>query len=138
MTTPRIIEIDGEFFTLRQLATRSGIAYPTICRRWSTGDRGTDIIRPLHPGRQTKQQIDLAQMHETKRDSKRLQREAKRAKEDAQQARLRELREQRAALLARPLIAANLLSGEEREQIRQSIVGRQRWWTVDSAYVGTR
>lgn len=136
MTIARIVEIDGEQFTLRQLAMRSGIAYPTLCRRWHTGDRGADIIRPLHPGRQTKQQIDLADMHTTRRDLKRQLRQAKLVKEEAQRARLRELREQRAALLARPLIAANLLSGEEREEIRQSIVGRQRWWTADSSYTG--
>lgn len=136
MTIARIVHIDGEPFTLRQLAKRSGIAYPTICRRYHIGDRGEELIRPLSPGRQTKQQVDLAEMHDTKRDLRRQQHEVKRAKEEARAVRLQELREQRAALLARPFISADLLSDEERRRVRLSIVGRQRWWSVDSSYTG--
>lgn len=136
MTIPRLVTIDAETFTLRQLAKRSGIAYPTICRRYHIGDRGEELIRPLMPGRQTKQQVDLAEMHDTHREERRREHAAKRAKEEARRVRLLELRALHAAELARPLISAGLLSRTERKEIRENVVGRQRWWTADSAYIG--
>lgn len=130
MTIPRIVELDGEQLTLRQLARRSGIAYPTLCRRWHTGDRGEDLIRPLSPGRQSKQQVDLAEMRNTKRELLRQRHLAKLAKEETRRKQLCELREQRVELLTRPLISADLLTGDERQQIRSAITGRRQRWSA--------
>lgn len=143
MTTPHFLDIAGRRYTLREAARVYSLQYATVMDRYRKGDRGVWAVRPLDKGGKAKAgtNTDLAQMNverDTKRALARRAYEAKRAKADARALRLRQIRAQHAAELARPLIATHLLSRQERAQIRQSIVGRQRWWTVDSAYTGTR
>lgn len=143
MTAPHLEEIHGERLSLRQAAKRYGLEYATVADRWRKGDRGERLVRALDKGnaRAPGTNTDLAQMNaerDSKRDLQRKAHAAREARETARRARLLAARAAHAAELARPFISAELLSDEERRRVRQSIVGRQRWWTVDSAYMGTR
>lgn len=139
MSGPHYVSIAGRRLTLRQASKESGIEYATVADRYRKGDRDERVVRPLDKGgrRRAGENTDLAQMNEyrdAKREIQRRAHERKRARLERQQAVLRAIREAHAALLSAPLIAPGLLSDEERVAVRRSIVGRQRWWAVDSAY----
>lgn len=133
MTTPHHLDIAGRRYTLREAAKVYSLQYATVADRYSKGDRGEWAVRPLDKGGKAKagKNTDVAQMNverDLKRDRQRIAHEAKRVKMDARALKLRQIREQHAALLSSPLIAASLLSSQERKEIRESIVGRQRWY----------
>ena len=43
-----IIEIDGEFKTLRELSLKYGLSYITLSKRYHAGLRGLDLIKPIN------------------------------------------------------------------------------------------
>jgi hypothetical protein len=47
MPKPCQVPHEGQFLTLRELAAATGIKPETIFKRWSKGDRGERLIRPL-------------------------------------------------------------------------------------------
>jgi hypothetical protein len=49
MPKPCQVPHEGQFLTLRELAAATGIKPETIFKRWSKGDRGERLIRPLDP-----------------------------------------------------------------------------------------
>jgi hypothetical protein len=49
MPKPCQVPHDGQLLTLRELAAATGINPATIFKRWTQGDRGEKLIRPLDP-----------------------------------------------------------------------------------------
>jgi hypothetical protein len=49
MPKPCQVPHQGQMLTLRELAAATGIAPATIFKRWTQGDRGERLIRPLDP-----------------------------------------------------------------------------------------
>jgi hypothetical protein len=49
MPKPCRVPHQGQMLTLRELAAATGINPATIFKRWSIGDRGEKLIRPLDP-----------------------------------------------------------------------------------------
>jgi hypothetical protein len=47
MPKPCQVPHEGQLLTLRELAAATGIQPETIFKRWSKGDRGERLIRPL-------------------------------------------------------------------------------------------
>lgn len=140
-----VIEYNGKGLKLKQLAGVTGLTYHCLVGRYQSGDRGGDLVRPLgakssrqlerarlkaEEAAKSRKEVGSARHHHAKPKPKNQEREETRLRK------LHEVREQHSAVFSQSLIAANLLSNKEREQIRQSIVGRQRWWTADSAYTG--
>lgn len=119
-----------------QLAAATGLSYYVISDRYLSGDRDEDLIRPLNAPRTRKKppapRRDFGPTRHTQK------RKPNAARTEARRAAVERAKAEHAAVFCAPLIAASLLSSEERKQIRESILGRQRWWTVDSAYMGAR
>jgi hypothetical protein len=138
MSRSHYLDIAGRRYTLREAAKAYSLQYATVMGRYRKGDRGIDAVRPLDKGgkKTNGTNTDLAQMdadRDLKRDRQRRAHEAKRAKTDARALKLRQIREQLAAELAKPLAGLTLPPPAEREKIRQGVIGRQRWWGLDSA-----
>jgi hypothetical protein len=49
MPNPCKVLHDGQMLTLRELAVATGINPATIFKRWTQGQRGAQLIRPLDP-----------------------------------------------------------------------------------------
>jgi hypothetical protein len=49
MPKPCQVQHEGQLLTLRELAAATGINPATIFKRWTQGDRGEKLIRPLDP-----------------------------------------------------------------------------------------
>lgn len=49
MPKPCKVPHNGQLLTLRELAAATGINPATIFKRWTQGDRGEQLIRPLDP-----------------------------------------------------------------------------------------
>lgn len=133
-----VIVLDGKPMNMVELAAHTGKSYYLLSDRYHSGDRDEDLLREV--GAPRKRKVER-KVHARKglgpfHHAPKRQLNTERAQLE------REARERvKAGLVAAfsaPLIAASLLSSEERREIRESVVGRQRWWTADSAYMGTR
>ena len=140
MTTP--VDYYGNSVSLRQLATLTGIKQCTLKARHDIGDRGERLWRPLDPAARTKtvnaeQRTDLEdgkRVLHSKRDQDRQRQSTRDDRNRLRAEHLAAIRAAHAEAMKQPLIAADLISTGEREAIRANVIGKQRFWTVDSAY----
>lgn len=127
--THRTVDYHGEVLTLAQLSACTGLSKDCLDRRYRQGDRGERLWRPLDSMKRS------AGTHGAEATNiKREQQAAQHARIQTRQQRERQAQErarvERDAELGRALIAVELLSSEERREIHESVIGRQRWFSI--------
>lgn len=137
------VDYHGRSVRLSELAKLTGVSLGTLQSRHEKGDRGERLWRPLERTRRlgpTSQQYDMVdgkRIEASKREQDRRRQTLRQDRNRLRAERLAAVRAEHAEALKRPLIAKELLSKWEREAIHESVQGRQRWWTADSAYLVT-
>lgn len=132
------VEFEGRRVTLSQLAKLTGINVTTLQSRHREGDRGARLVRPVHSKEADPQSrshanadIEASKQNRTFRQLKEGER-LQRAREirERNERRRKEAIDAHKRAFSEPLIAKELLSEREREEIRAKVVGRQRWFSM--------
>jgi len=139
-----IADYHGKSLTLGELASATGIKRATLQRRYEEGDRDAHLWRPLERMRSHSNAVDTFSQRadlqaqrcaeHSKRERQRQEQAARNERNRMRAERLADAKRQHAEAFAQPLIAADLLSKREREAIRANVIGKQRFWTLDSSY----
>jgi hypothetical protein len=139
MRTPKIlVEYNGELISLLELAERTGINRKTLQARYAANLRGEALIAP--PVRTGGKRVEgraprLSKDCATAREMSDLRRENEQSKfqrslsiRERQEQRRREMQAEHQRAFSQPLISSELLTDQEREEIRERVKGRQRWY----------
>lgn len=129
-----VIVLDGKPMNMVELAAHTGKSYYLLSDRYHSGDRDEDLIRDV--GAPRKRRVEgkvharkgLAPFHHAPKRELNAERTQK-----ERDARARE-KAGLAEVFLPPLIGEDVLSPDERKEIRQSVIGRQRWWSLDGAH----
>lgn len=128
------VEYRGRKVTLLQLSELTDINECTLASRYRKGDRGEHLVRPLYDGKRDANDDDSSPANADPR-RRQIQEDERSRRQDRRQqneTKRKEAIDAHRAAFSKPLIASDLLSEQERAEIRANVVGRQRWYSMTS------
>ena len=132
MTEQTLVEYRERLVTFSQLSALTGIKAATLWSRWSSGDRGEQLWRPLkktgvrRPAGRNRSNTDLMRSQEAVSEQRQRKRKAI----------IEAVKTAHADMFAQPLIDSRLLTHAERNQIRRRVSSSaQRFWRVKGAWL---
>jgi len=127
-----VIMLDGKPMNMVELAAYTGKSYYLLSDRYHSGDRDEDLIREVGAPRKRQQprvpQKDSVAIHRLRK------RQPNAERVEARRAAIERTKAAHAAAFSAPLIEHELLTRTERKEIRESVIGRQRWWGLDGVH----